>query len=171
MSRTGEDAVAAIADAWARERPDLDTSPLLVVGRIQRLAAVLDDRLRPPFAEAGLGSGDFDVLTALRRSGEPYTLTPTGLARAMLVTGGATTKRVDRLARQGLVRRTTSSSDGRSREVTLTPSGLALVDHLMAGHLAGEERLLAGLTPAQRGDLARLLGKLAASVEDHDASA
>lgn len=166
MSRQPTDAIHAIAAAWSRERPDLDTSPLLVVGRIMRLAAVLDDRLRPPFAQEGLGSGDFDVLAALRRSGEPYTLTPTDLARAMLVTGGATTKRVDRLARQGLVGRTASAMDARSREVTLTPAGLALVDRMMAVHLANEERLLAGLTAAQRADLARLLGTLAASLEE-----
>lgn len=153
-----------IAQAWRRERPDLDPFPLLVIGRIARLENELDRRLRPPFAEEGLASGDFDLLAALRRAGEPWTLTPTALAQAMLVTQGAATKRVDRLARQGYVERVASTGDGRSVPVRLTDAGLAFVDRMIAVHLANEARLLSGLSAREQRQLAGLLAKLHASL-------
>ncbi|NHA69307.1 MarR family winged helix-turn-helix transcriptional regulator [Phycicoccus flavus] len=156
----GADPVDAIVGTWGRERPDLDATPMLVVGRLARAEAAVDAALRPPFAAAGLASGDFDVLAALRRQGEPYAASPSALAAATLVTQGATTKRVDRLARQGLVTRTRVTRDGRSREVRLTARGVALVDRLIGEHLAREARLLAGLTGVERDTLARLLLRL-----------
>lgn len=158
------DPVAAIVAAWKRERPDLDASPLLILGRIDRLDADLDALLRPPFAGVGLASGDFDLLAALRRAGEPYELTPTALANAMLVTQGAATKRVDRLARQGYVERVASRLDGRSVPVRLTADGRVLVDRLIEIHLANEARLLSGLTAAERAQLSHLLGRLQATL-------
>ena len=112
-----DDRIAEIVGQWRRERPDLDPTPLLIIGRIQQLAAVLDEALRPPFAAADLGNGDFDVLAALRREGEPYALTAGQLSHRMLVTTGAVTKRVDRLIARGLVSRSVSAADARGRVV------------------------------------------------------
>ncbi|GAA4417705.1 MarR family transcriptional regulator [Actinokineospora soli] len=158
------DAVAEIVAQWRRQRPDLDPSPLLVLGRIARISAVTDPLLRPPFAAAGLGPGDFDALATLRRAGSP--LTPTALAEAMLVTSGAVTKRLDRLESRGLVVRSTSAEDGRGREVTLTPEGLRLADSLIEVHLANERELLSALSAEETTTLAELLGKLMASLEN-----
>jgi DNA-binding MarR family transcriptional regulator len=132
------------------------------MARIARLAARLDDLLRPPFAEAGLASGDFDLLAALRRQGET---SPGALGDVMLVTSGATSKRIDRLERQGYVTRRTTPSDRRGRIVALSAAGRRLTDRLIAIHLENEARLLAGLTDHQRGQLARLLKALAAGLE------
>jgi DNA-binding MarR family transcriptional regulator len=159
------DAVAAIVDQWARRRPDLDATPILVVGRIARLAQVLDLRLRPPFAAAGLSNGDFDVLAALRRTGPPHSGRPVELSRQLLVTTGAVTKRLDRLEGQGYLRRQVSDDDGRGKLVHLTPAGLELVDRLIAVHLANQARLLGALTPDEREQLQLLLGRLARSLE------
>lgn len=136
-----------------------------MLGRIEWIAARADAALRPLFADAGLGNGDFTALAALRRAGAPYALSPGELATAMLVTTGAVTKRVDRLLAQGLVTRGPAASDGRGRVVTLTDEGRALVDRLMPAHLANEDRLLGGLTGAQRRELAGLLHVLAASLD------
>jgi DNA-binding MarR family transcriptional regulator len=160
-----EDFVGAIVARWRGIRPDLDPTPMLVIARIARLAALTDDLLRPPFAAAGIVNGDFDLLAALRRQDSPHEANPGELAEAMLVTTGATTKRIDRLERQGYVTRRPSNVDGRGRIVALTPAGLGLVDELLAVHLANEASILAPLTPAQRNELALLLGALAASVE------
>ena len=100
----------------AAERPDLDTDPMLVVGRMSRLVGAWDRRLRGPFAEAGLGNGDFDVLAALRRAGEPYALSAGELSRTVLVTTGAITKRVDRLEASGWVTRSVDEDDSRGQE-------------------------------------------------------
>ncbi|MFF8377883.1 MarR family winged helix-turn-helix transcriptional regulator [Streptomyces sp. NPDC015661] len=154
------DAIAAIVDQWKRERPDLDASPMLVIGRLFRLTQMLDQQLRPPFADAGLGSGDFDLLAALRRTGAPYALSAGELSRTVLVTTGAITKRVDRLEARGLVARTVDEADSRGRLITLTPEGVALTDELIAVHLDNQRRLLAGLDGDEREQLADLLARL-----------
>ncbi|GAA3491459.1 MULTISPECIES: MarR family winged helix-turn-helix transcriptional regulator [Streptomyces] len=159
-----EDPITAIVEQWHRERPDLDVTPMLVTSRLFRLADDLDQRLRPPFAAAGLGNGDFDVLAALRRSGEPYALSAGDLSRTVLVTTGAITKRVDRLESRGLVVRTVSEADSRSRLITLTPEGVTLTDELIAAHLDNQRRLLAGLGARDRDHLAALLARLADSL-------
>ncbi len=166
MSEEQPDAVDRIAEQWARERPDLDMAPMMVVGRLHRVADLLDQELRPVFAEADLGNGDFDVLASLRRAGAPYKLTPTELAGTTMVTSGAVTKRVDRLVKQGLVERTVSETDGRGRVVALTREGKKVQERLHPRHLANEERLLGALSPAEREQLGRLLNKLLLSLED-----
>ena len=82
MNDSEADHVDAIVAQWKRERPDLDSSPLHVIGRISKLARNVDELLRPVFAERGLGDGDFDVLATLRRSGAPFELTPGELGAA-----------------------------------------------------------------------------------------
>lgn len=151
------DHVGRIIAQWARERPDLDVSAMGVIGRLHRLADRLHHELRPVFARAGLGDGDFDILATLRRAGSPHRLTPGELADSAMVTTGAVTKRVDRLVAAGLVTREVNPADARSRVVALTAEGLALVDRLVEEHVANEERLLAGLTDLERARLARLL--------------
>ncbi|MFB6836903.1 MarR family winged helix-turn-helix transcriptional regulator [Streptomyces sp. NPDC056361] len=162
------DAIAAIVDQWQRERPDLDTTPMLVVGRLFRLTHALDQRLRPPFAAADLGSGDFDLLAALRRAGEPYALSAGDLSRTVLVTTGAITKRVDRLEARGLVARTVAEADSRGRLITLTAEGVALTDELIAVHLDNQRRLLAGLGADDQAHLADLLERLALTLPAGD---
>jgi DNA-binding MarR family transcriptional regulator len=162
------DPVAAYVEQWAAVRPDLDASPLLVLGRINRIDALVDAVLRPPFAAEGLANGDFDLLAALRRAGAPYTLSSTALAQRMLVTNGAATKRIDRLEARGLVTRSVSPSDGRGRDIRLTDVGLELTDRLITQHFDNERAILAALSPGERDRLGELLGKLLATVEPTD---
>ncbi len=159
------DAVDRVVAQWARERPELDTGPMAVIGRLHRLGALLDAELRTVFAEEGLGNGDFDVLATLRRAGEPFRLSPGELSASTMVTSGAVTKRVDRLVRKGLVRRRISAADARGREIQLTPEGRALTDDLVVRHWDNEDRLLAALGPEDRGLLAGLLRRLLLDVE------
>ena len=149
---------------WLAERPDLDTTPLLVIGRIHRLAAALTPELTALYAQFGLGEGEFDVLATLRRQGAPFELTPGDLSDRTMVTSGAVSKRVDRLEARGLVERRPSAVDGRSRTVRLTDAGRGLIDAAMTAHVANEERLLEPLTRRDRDALARLLAVLAESL-------
>jgi DNA-binding MarR family transcriptional regulator len=151
------DHVDGILAQWARERPDLDASPIGLIGRLHRLGDVLNVELRKVFAEAGLGDGDFDVLVTLRRHGRPHELTPGELGASTMVTSSAVTKRIDRLERSGLVTRTVSQDDARSRRIRLTDEGFDLVDRLMARHIANEQRLVAGLSERDRAQLAAIL--------------
>jgi DNA-binding MarR family transcriptional regulator len=151
------DHVDGILEQWARERPDLDASPIGLIGRLHRLADVLNVELRRVFAEAGLGDGDFDVLVTLRRHGAPYELTPSQLGASTMVTSSAVTKRIDRLERAGLVTRTVSQEDARSRRIRLTEAGLELIERLMEVHVANEQRLVSGLSERDRSQLAAIL--------------
>lgn len=143
--------------AWRRERPDLDVSPMEVLSRVTRLARHLDRARRQAFAERGLEPWEFDVLTALRRSGPPYQLSPGRLLRETLVTSGTMTNRVDRLAAKGLVERLPDTRDRRGVQVRLTEGGRTLVDAALDGLLDHERTLLAGLDAPQRRRLADLL--------------
>ncbi|MET8090743.1 MarR family transcriptional regulator [Micromonospora sp. NPDC005220] len=100
------------------------------------------------------------MLAALRREGEPYTLTAGQLSQRMLVTTGAVTKRVDRLIARGLVFRSVSAADARGRVVGLSPAGVALTDRLIEEHLANEAAILRGLTDSDRKTLERLLAAM-----------
>lgn len=162
------DHVDAILEQWRTERPDLDTSPLAVIGRVSSAARLIEVRLRRNFARHDLDGASFDVLATLRRSGEPYRLTPSALMRTAMVTSGAITQRLDRLEARDLVRREASSEDGRSVHVTLTPAGRELVDEVLPGHLATEQRLLAGLDEQARARLADGLRELLASLQQAD---
>jgi DNA-binding MarR family transcriptional regulator len=164
MTANPPDHVDEIVAQWTAERPDLDSSPLHVIGRISRIAALVDELLRPVFAARGLSDGDFDVLATLRRNGSPYELTPGELGARTMVTSGAVTKRVDRLIGAGLVERRVDDVDARGRRVRLTERGRALMDEAYPVHLRNEERLLAGLTPSEREQLAALLRKAGASL-------
>jgi DNA-binding MarR family transcriptional regulator len=128
-----------------------------LIGRLHRIGDHLHGELRAVFATAGLGDGDFDILASLRRSGAPYELTPGELGAATMVTSSAVTKRIDRLEGAGLVTRTVSEADARSRRIRLTDPGLELIDRLVAEHVANEQRLVAGLTPEERDRLTDLL--------------
>ncbi len=160
------DRVAEIQAQWRRERPDLDVSPQGVLGRLHRLADLLRAELVTVYQRFGLGEGEFDVLAALRRQGEPYALAPGALARHTMVTTGAMTKRVDRLEAAGLVERSASAVDGRGRVVRLTPAGTELIDEAFAAHMRNEQRLVAALAPGDRDQLERLLTTWLAATED-----
>jgi len=162
---SGLDHVARIQRQWTRERPDLDTRPIGVIGRLHRLAGFLTEELCVVYRRHGLGEGEFDVLAALRRAGEPFEYAPGELARFTMVTTGAMTKRIDRLEQDGLVTRRPSTSDGRGRVVALTTAGRDLIDAAFAEHMRNERRLLDALTPHQADTLETLLATWLAHFE------
>ncbi|RTM11335.1 MAG: MarR family transcriptional regulator [Hyphomicrobiales bacterium] len=155
------DRAARAIEQWQRERPDLDVSPMGVIGRLNEASSLIArDRLAPVFARFGLQSGEFDVLATLRRSGAPYALTPTELYEATMVTSGAMTARLDRLEKAGLTQRAPHPTDRRGVVVQLTEKGRELTDEALTAHVANEHEILAGLTREDREMLARLLEKL-----------
>jgi DNA-binding MarR family transcriptional regulator len=154
------DGVDVILEQWRRERPDLDPSPIGVIGRISRLARELEQRLEPVYREHGLEPGWYDVLATLRRTGSPYRLRPSEFTSSLMLTSSGTTKRLDRLEQAGLIRRDPDPEDRRGTLITLTPAGRDLVDTASGAHLDNERRLLGTLTDAEQRRLAALLRKL-----------
>ncbi len=155
-----------IVGQWQRERPDLDPSAKEVTGRVIRLADLIQRRFAQTFEREGVPQGAYRVLAALRRAGEPFTLTPTELAGSLMVTSGGMTAIIDRLERQGLVARTPHPNDRRGVLVALTDEGRELADRAMEAHVATEHELLGALSDQDRTRLAALLRKLLLALDD-----
>jgi DNA-binding MarR family transcriptional regulator len=151
MSGERRDLVDEILDQWRRERPDLDCGPTAVFGRLNRLDRASNAAIEARLGEHGLSRGEFDVLATLRRSGEPYTLAPTALARWMMLSSAAMTNRVDRRPDPG---------DRRGLLVALTLDGMQVVDAAVADHVENERRLLEPLSEEEQQTLNALLRKL-----------
>jgi DNA-binding MarR family transcriptional regulator len=162
------DHVAQLRAAWARERPDVDTEGMAILGRARRITLLLRAPIEAIFESFGCDAGEFDVLATLRRAGIPHRLRPTEIYESLLISSGGLTDRLARLERAGLVVRIRSGEDGRSVLVELTRSGRALVDAAFTADMKLERGILAGLQPAERKTLARLLAKLARHVESDD---
>jgi DNA-binding MarR family transcriptional regulator len=162
------DAVDAIVAQWRHVRPDLDSTPVEVIGRMHRLGDRLRVRLVARYRDFDLGEGEFDVLATLRRNAEP--LRPNALAAQTMVTTGGMTKRIDRLVAAGLVTREAGAGDGRTRAIALTERGTALIDEAYAAHLENERRLVAPLAEADRVALAAILRRWALALDEQDAA-
>ena len=156
MAGRRQDAVDRIVGQWNAVRPDIDSSPIGVIGRVSRLSRLIDRRLAENFARFGIEAWMYDVLATLRRNGAPYELTAGELVGQSMVTTGAITNRIDRLEARGLVERT-RTDDRRKVVVRLTPRGLDLVDEVVGGHLLTEREILSSLTSRQQAELAELL--------------
>lgn len=162
------DAVDRIIGQWGSERPDLDPSAKGITGRIVRLSSIFQRRFAEAFAELDLSEGDYGVLVALRRSGDPFELTPTELARARMMTSGGMTAVIDRLERRSLLQRLPNPSDRRGSIIRLTTEGRSIIDRAMEAHTAVEHELIATLSDEQRDRLAGVLRILLQSNEPGD---
>ncbi|WP_136055594.1 MarR family transcriptional regulator [Microbacterium sp. K24] len=160
-----EDEVDRIVGAWNTQRPDLDFSPLEVLSRMDRLSRHLDRARRDVFRRSDLEPWEWDVLSALRRAGTPFQLSPKQLLQQTLVSSGTMTNRIDRLVARRLVRREADPGDGRSVLVTLTEDGRTRVDAAITRLVDVEADLLRALSRGDRERLAGLLRKLSLSFD------
>jgi DNA-binding MarR family transcriptional regulator len=160
------DTVGRIVEQWGTERPDLDVSALEVIGRISRLASVVQVKLDAVFAEFGLQGWEFDVLATLRRSGPPYELTPGQLDSALIISSGTTTHRLKKLEARGFVTRRQDDEDGRVVWVCLTEAGRAVQEAAHDAHAANEEAIVSALSAADAAALKRGLVAFAQVLDD-----
>jgi DNA-binding MarR family transcriptional regulator len=166
VAASEHDSVDRIVSQWNSVRPDLDMTPINVIGRVSRLSRLVDRVLATNFARAGIESWMYDVLATLRRSGEPYELAAGELVRQTMVTTGAITNRIDRLEGRGLVERV-GAADRRKVIVRLTQRGLDLVEEVVDAHMATERDILDALSPRQQRELASLLRTTLLALGDH----
>lgn len=159
------DSVDRLLASWGKARPDLDLSPVAVIARLARLRSMIDAELEATFVEHGLNGAEFATLVTLRRLDQPAGVSQRQLMRELNLTSGTVSTRIDRLAERGLVTRDVDPADRRNSLVALTPQGLALFERVTPAHVATENRLLAGLEPAQREQLTNLLRTLLVSLE------
>ncbi len=149
-----------LLEQWRRERPDLDCSPMAVVGAVWRANELLRQGVMTNLTPAGLDLAGFDVLLTLRRQGRDQSLSPSALAKEIMLSTSAMTNRLDRLEKKGLIKRCSDPNDRRGLRIVLTEAGFDLADHLVAGHLGVEASMLADLDADERVTLRRLLEKI-----------
>lgn len=160
-----KDHVDEIKAQWAEEKPEIDVSPMEIIGRISRISRHIDRVLQENYAKFGLNGGEFDVLATLRRSGKPYQLIPTEMFQTMMLSSGAMTNRLDRLEKYGLIERTPNPNDRRGVLVGLTKKGLELIDKAYPLHISHENNMLASLSSRERESLINMLRKMLISFE------
>ncbi|SEM91278.1 MarR family transcriptional regulator [Cryobacterium sp. TMT1-3] len=161
------DQVDRILEQWQAEKPELDVSPMAVIGRLSRTALAVDSRLAVTFARYGLDASVFDVLATLLRSGAPYRVSPAALARDAMISSSAVAQRLNKLQSRGLVSRAANPDDGRGTLVALTEAGRRLIDAALAPHVETERTLIAGLSREEQATLVGLLQRISAAAA-HD---
>lgn len=152
-----KDVIDDILDQWSEERPELDTASLGVVIRVMALYRSFSREARRALEPLGLELWEYDVLSALRRQGKPYSLTATVLARETGLSTGAMTNRIDRLEDRELVRRHPDKDDRRSVIVQLTSRGRKSIDEAIHYRLEAARESLRNLSAGERNQLAGLL--------------
>ncbi|NJN58712.1 MAG: MarR family transcriptional regulator [Leptolyngbyaceae cyanobacterium SL_5_9] len=166
MNSENSDQVDVILAQWQRERPDLDVFPMGIVGRFGRLTKYLERSLQQVFSEFDLHAGEFDVLATLRRSGQPYQLSPTALFNTLMISSGTMTHRIDRLEKADLVQRIPDPGDRRGTLIQLTAKGFSVIEAALEAHVANMHRFLSSLEQAEQQSLTQLLRKLLIAFEE-----
>jgi DNA-binding MarR family transcriptional regulator len=161
------DAVDDILEQWSEERPELDTTSLGVVIRVMSLYRAFVRQAAGALEPLGLELFEYDVLSALRRQGKPYSLPATRLANATGLSSGAMTNRVDKLEERGFVRRRRDRNDRRGVVVSLTASGRRAIDKAIQLRLDAADESLRSISSRERKELADLLRKVRLAGEEH----
>ena len=152
-------------EGWSGVRPDLGVDALQVTARLSRVGAHLARRQDAVFGRFGLGRGEVGALSALRVAGPPYRLSPTHLAKGLMLSSAGITSRIDRLERRGFVRRLADPNDRRGVMVELTDEGLGAVDSAVAALTVSDRQLLERLEPDEIAQLESILRKLLGGLE------
>lgn len=159
------DRVDKIIKQWHSERPDLDVEPMEIIGRIKQTSQYLLREMDKTFSIHGLNGASFDVLATIRRSGEPYGLSPSDLMASTMVTSGTMTNRIDQLVKAGHVERTPNPHDARGFIISLTNEGHVLIDRVLNDHVKTQAQLTAVLTEEDKKSLNSILRKFLINAE------
>ena len=160
-----QDPTDRVLNGWGESRPDLGVGALQVTARLSRIGPHLARRQEEVFGRFGLSRGEVGALSALRISGPPYQLSPTRLAKGLMLSSAGVTSRIDRLERRGLVRLLDDPDDRRGVIIELTDQGRQVVDDAVAALAISDRQLLDRLDPEEVQQLEGLLRKVLALLE------
>jgi DNA-binding MarR family transcriptional regulator len=160
------DHIDRVIEQWAEARPDLDMGPLEILGRVARVSGLFRAASRPVIARYGIDNNEWALLVALYRTRQAGGITPTALAKSLLVTSGGVTRLIVRLRSRGLIKRHQDPRDKRRAVLELTPRGEKLVEEAFTAQNQLDHELVAVLSPSEREQLTALLRKLLLSLDD-----
>ena len=156
------DLIDEILSDWEREKPDIDWSGKAVACRIlhtySAIIAAQESTLKP----LGINPTIFSVLVTIRRKGPDAEVTVSKIMQEALVTSGAMSNLINKLANLGYVtkRKASSNEDLRASFIKLTPKGLKTIDKAMIIQAACERRSVQNLNSAEKKQLSNLLKKM-----------
>ena len=159
------DHVDKVLKQWHQERPDLDVTPMGMLGRLRLLNNGLLGAMEKTWAKYGLNGASFDVLATLRRAGPPYVLSPGELMTSTMVTSGTMTNRINQLEKAGWIERVKNPEDGRGFLISLSQPGYELIDEAVTAHVETQAHLVSSMSAEQLAQLDDLLKQLLAGCE------
>ena len=128
---------------------DLNDPRFTAIGLFSEAYTGLTARFAAQLDEHRLSEVEFEVLLRLARS-PGRRLRMTHLAGQTTLSTSGVTRVVDRMDRDGLVRREACATDRRSAFAVLTDAGLARLEQVLPGHLALVQQWFIGqLSPEQ----------------------
>lgn len=133
--------IDAVIQQWLIQKPDLESQEMKLIAQLVNCTTLISQKLETLYESYGINRGEFDVLSALRRSGSPYQLSPTMIFSTLMITSGTMTNRLQQLQKKGLIQRSPNPEDARSLLVILSDEGLTLIDKLIYQHVALEKSL------------------------------
>lgn len=155
------DAVSEAISLWEAQNPDLGSLVgMAIFGRLSRIGAHQRTIFNKRHEAAGLSLSTFDVLATLRRSGTDAEMTPTELADSSMLSLGGISLRLERLEKEGLIRRRRDVHDRRVVHVSLTQRGRILIDTVHGQHIKAQNALLEGFESEELKVLNQMLAKM-----------
>ncbi|WP_452225139.1 MarR family winged helix-turn-helix transcriptional regulator [Lacinutrix chionoecetis] len=159
------DVIDRLIKEWKQEQPELDASAMAVVGRILKLGKTLEKRASQALRNSDIHYTDLDVLATLRRSGEPYTLSPKELMQSVLITSGAMTALLERLTKLKLIFRVPDENDGRIKRACLTKKGIQVIDVAIKKRFEEASKSIHYLSKNEKDTLSHLLKKMILQID------
>lgn len=156
--------IDSMVRSWREELPDLDADAMASFALVHRLSALVRKEVDVLMSDHGLSTGEFDVLSALRRAGKPFEMRPAEIASAVMLSPSGMTHRLDLLETAGLIERLVDPSNRRTAPARLSKAGQKLVETLVRSHAELLTGLLGEIKPAERRQLDLLLSKISTTV-------
>lgn len=160
-----DDFIDNLMQRWLTQRPELDVSPIAVIGRAIRIADVLKRELKVLLRPYGLEVWEFDVLATLRWGGNEDGLTPKELIDVVMVSSGTMTHRLDQLEKAGFVKRVPNPNDRRSVRIQLAKRGIEVVERSLTEHIASAQQAVRELSVREQEQTARVLKNILAKID------
>src|SRR5438046_2376374 len=137
-----------------------------VVNRIATISKQVGRTFDETLAGHGLNHAEYRMLLRLATRSQDNRMSAGDLSRALMLSSGAMTNRLDRLEEAGMVKRVRDPRDRRGVLVELTAYGKRLIDGAVTEQAAKEIEVLGVLTPNELGSLNQLLRKVLSSLEE-----
>ncbi|VTR94987.1 transcriptional regulator : Transcriptional regulator OS=Cupriavidus sp. SK-3 GN=CF70_030855 PE=4 SV=1: MarR [Gemmata massiliana] len=163
-ARAERDVVDRLLVQWRAARPELDPSPLGIVGRVIVLAQHLERSVEASLEKHKLTLGQFDILATLRRRSKKGGLTPTQLLESVVLSSGGMTARLDALAEAGYIFRKPNPTDRRMVVIELTAKGRRAIDTATKTRFNEAKESLPNLSESEMTLLTNLLRRWLAEV-------